>query len=312
MSDPHLSRGRQWLASIRRPSARVDAYRRTSAGPDESVARLLAAGRRLGSTVDRDEIIAILIEEATSLTDSDGVEVIDAAPDLDPERVCVVVPLTRPGAAPAAVVAWRSGSRDYDPVAVDLLQQLVPLAGLALAAAERSADADGAADTDVLTMLGNRRRLTRDLLSALAGSTSADSADDRSVGFIMVDIDHFARYNDANGSDAGDEALRLVASLLRGNVRDEDVVYRSGGEEFCVLLPNATQQEARAVAERVRRSIEECPFVGAATQPGGRLTISVAMTMASESDSSTVAERAGQAMSDAKRSGRNRVVEANA
>ncbi|MBK5333655.1 MAG: GGDEF domain-containing protein, partial [Ilumatobacteraceae bacterium] len=80
---------------------------------------------------------------------------------------------------------------------------------------------------DDLTGVGNRRRLDRDLaIEAATGDTP--------VAVIMVDVDHFKRINDEYGHDAGDTALRDVANVMRREVRAGDVVYRYGGEEFCV------------------------------------------------------------------------------
>jgi len=98
---------------------------------------------------------------------------------------------------------------------------------------------------DDLTGVGNRRRLDRDL--AVEASTG-----DSPVAVIMVDVDHFKRINDEHGHDAGDTALRDVADVLRREVRTGDVVYRYGGEEFCVLLGKTNTTEAGQVAERIR------------------------------------------------------------
>ena len=124
----------------------------------------------------------------------------------------------------------------------------------------------------------------------------------------MIGVDHFETYHDTHGHAAGDEALRIVAEVLRANVRDGDIVYRYGGEEFCVLLPDTTDDEARAVAERVRAAVEEAPFEGEELQPGGRVTISVGLALTEGGNPAAALETADGALDDAKHGGRNRVV----
>ena len=105
---------------------------------------------------------------------------------------------------------------------------------------------------DDLTGVGNRRRLDRDL--AIEASNWRHP-----VAVIMVDVDHFKRINDEHGHDAGDKALRDVADVLRREVRAGDVVYRYGGEEFCVLLAKTNTTEAGQVAERIRFAVSQMP-----------------------------------------------------
>ncbi|MFN8051116.1 MAG: sensor domain-containing diguanylate cyclase [Acidimicrobiales bacterium] len=312
---------------------------------DDSVAQLFDASRRFGSTIETPEILRILMEETLALTDSERVAVLSAegatsavrlvdgssAGLVDEEHLdrgivrrvldtgtaarttgddpsivggpaaTLVVPLVRNGVIAGVVVASRPASRPYGVAETELLGQLVPLAAAALVSAGRHDDVAELSLTDGLTELGNRRRLDRDLVAALAVGSAT-------VGFVMVDIDHFKHYNDTHGHVAGDEALQTVARVLRESVRTGDVVYRYGGEEFCVLLPEASGDEARDVAERLRRRVEEQDFAGAETQPGGRLTISVGMTLATRSDPQVVKERADHALYEAKHQGRNRVV----
>ena len=105
---------------------------------------------------------------------------------------------------------------------------------------------------DDLTGVGSRRRLDRDL--AMEASSG-----DIPVAVIKVNVDHFRRINDEHGHDAGDTALRGVADVLRREVRTGDVVYRYGGEEFCVLLAKTNTTEAGQVAERIRYAVSQMP-----------------------------------------------------
>ena len=120
---------------------------------------------------------------------------------------------------------------------------------------------------DALTGVGNRRRLDRDLaIEANNGDTP--------VAVIMVDVDHFKRINDEHGHDAGDQALRAVAEVLRREVRAGDVVYRYGGEEFCVLLAHTNSTEAAQVAERIRFAVSRMAL--AVDEP---LTVSIGVAL---------------------------------
>src|SRR5690606_32752852 len=103
------------------------------------------------------------------------------------------------------------------------------------------------AQTDPLTGLRNRRGLaqTLDELKALQ----------RPFAIIAMDIDHFKLVNDAYGHDMGDQVLKRVASAMRGNARPHDYLYRNGGEEFILLLPDTDVDTAARVAERLRRRV---------------------------------------------------------
>ena len=160
------------------------------------------------------------------------------------------------------------------------------------------------AHVDGLTRLHNRRRLDRDLPDALETARATNT----SLWFAMLDVDHFKTYNDTHGHGAGDAALQQVAEAIRSNVREQDIVYRYGGEEFSVLLPGTDAVEAGAVAERVRAAIEAATFEGEAQQPDGRVTVSVGMAEATGDDlPETLRHRADAALYAAKHAGRNQV-----
>jgi diguanylate cyclase (GGDEF)-like protein len=148
---------------------------------------------------------------------------------------------------------------------------------------------------DALTGVGNRRRLDRDLaIEANSGDTP--------VAVIMVDVDHFKRINDEHGHDAGDQALRAVAEVLRGEVRTGDVVYRYGGEEFCVLLAHTNTTEAAQVAERIRFAVSRMAL--AVDEP---LTVSIGVALGKGTHVSQTMLRADEALFKSKDSGRDRV-----
>jgi diguanylate cyclase len=107
------------------------------------------------------------------------------------------------------------------------------------------------ARTDALTLLANRRAFDDELARRFAELHRQG----RIFSLIMADIDHFKKFNDAHGHQAGDEVLRSVAKLLRRKVREMDLVARYGGEEFAVLLPGTNFDEAGKAALRARESI---------------------------------------------------------
>jgi diguanylate cyclase (GGDEF)-like protein len=122
----------------------------------------------------------------------------------------------------------------------------------------------------------------------------------------LLDIDYFKRINDTYGHSAGDTVLREFAATVQGRIRESDAFGRYGGEEFLLMLPETTIDEATRLAERVRANIERLGFAGL---PGLSVTVSIGIAgfRASESIAQTIA-RADEALYLAKSNGRNRVV----
>ncbi|MCP8466996.1 sensor domain-containing diguanylate cyclase [Pseudomonas sp. ZM23] len=150
------------------------------------------------------------------------------------------------------------------------------------------------AQSDPLTGLANRRAMD----SALEVLTRANLH----YSVLALDIDYFKRVNDTYGHDAGDEALKRVAAILRQYSRGEDLACRSGGEEFVLLLPDTPLETARGIAERIRGAVEaaEVPRVG-------HLTISIGAA-SGVGEPEAILKAADECLYRAKQSGRNRVV----
>lgn len=159
---------------------------------------------------------------------------------------------------------------------------------------------------DPLTGLGNRKRFDQAIADAI------EHAKRNSTPFCVLadDVDHFKRINDRFGHSVGDQALRHVAISLNESVREDDIVCRYGGEEFAVILPGATLDEAGMVAERIRQAIAQRRLVRRST--GERidtLTISIGVAMFRAGDTAlSLYDRADTCLYAAKRDGRNRVV----
>jgi two-component system, cell cycle response regulator len=172
--------------------------------------------------------------------------------------------------------------------------------------AEQSDLSFKAARVDTLTESGNRLRLREDLESLEARASRYGHR----YSAALCDIDLFKQYNDTYGHLAGDTALRLVASAIAGALRQGDTLYRYGGEEFLVILPEQSADEAARVMDRVRIDVEGLAIAHQASDVGV-LTISVGVAelrVGSGSGSQDEwLQRADAALYRAKRSGRNRV-----
>jgi two-component system cell cycle response regulator len=167
-----------------------------------------------------------------------------------------------------------------------------------------------AAVTDALTGLFNRRYME----SQLSAHVDQAAHRGRSLSVLALDIDFFKSINDTHGHDTGDQVLKELAQRLKRNVRNLDVVCRTGGEEFIVILPDTDSEAAEKIAERIRRSVSAKHFgMGLKYGPLG-LTISIGIaTLAGAQDSmDELLKRADQTLYRAKREGRNRVISAAA
>jgi len=160
--------------------------------------------------------------------------------------------------------------------------------------------------TDGLTGLYNHRYFHE----RLARETDRAQRTGEPVTLLMIDVDHFKQYNDANGHQAGDGVLRTLAGLFGAGRRMNDVVARYGGEEFAIILSGTERRAGHLVAEYIRRRVAETRFAGGETQPGGRLTISVGVGAAptDAQDPLALIQVTDEALYRAKDAGRNRVV----
>jgi diguanylate cyclase (GGDEF)-like protein len=126
---------------------------------------------------------------------------------------------------------------------------------------------------------------------------------------VMSDIDHFKSFNDRYGHTVGDMVIKSVAKCLGSELREVDLLCRYGGEEFCILLPGSTAEQAQDIAERLRAEIEA--HAGAAIRdiPGIRITSSfgVASIAQGARDTAELIDQADNALYQSKKNGRNRV-----
>jgi diguanylate cyclase (GGDEF)-like protein len=157
--------------------------------------------------------------------------------------------------------------------------------------------------TDPLTGLANRRRLDEALNAEWARATRTQGP----LSLIMLDIDHFKRYNDTHGHQAGDRCLQRVANELNRTVRDTDLAARFGGEEFAVVMPDTASDTATEAAERIRIAIAD---LGQQLTDDQLVTVSAGVATiynAEQQRTDQLIESADAALYQAKGTGRNRV-----
>ncbi|MGQ0723315.1 MAG: GGDEF domain-containing response regulator [Candidatus Eiseniibacteriota bacterium] len=161
------------------------------------------------------------------------------------------------------------------------------------------------ASKDGLTGLFNHRLFREALIRELNEARRNDTE----VSVIFMDVDHFKRFNDTNGHLAGDDVLKTLAELTRREVPQPGIVARYGGEELVALVPQASKDEARELAEHIRRIVESHSFHGRENQPLGNVTLSlgVASFPRDGTDPDSIIRHADEAVYQAKDSGRNRV-----
>ncbi len=158
---------------------------------------------------------------------------------------------------------------------------------------------------DPLTGLANRKTFD----DALANALSENREKERYICLLMIDIDRFKVINDRFGHLVGDRVLRHIANVLTESVKGRDTVARFGGEEFAIILPETRPDGAQAVAENIRRTIEEARL--RRSKDGellGKITVSVGIAWAKPGyPAEGLIDLADQALLQAKRSGRNQV-----
>jgi diguanylate cyclase (GGDEF)-like protein len=236
-----------------------------------------------------------------------GRYVIDGTPqDLEALVFCPLVVADR---VIGTLNVWREDSAPghdgtiptFSPEEAQLIKRFSMLAALAYDNARRRELLSEQARTDELTGLFNRRHFHERLAAELARA----QRDDAPVGLVLLDVDDFKRVNDVHGHPVGDQVLTAFAGVLTDHVRAGDVVCRTGGEEFGVILPNADAPEAERAAERLVRAVREASWSVA-----GPITASAGVANAPE-DAGTVAalfKAADECLLAAKAEGKDRVV----
>jgi diguanylate cyclase (GGDEF)-like protein len=161
--------------------------------------------------------------------------------------------------------------------------------------------------TDPLTQLPNRRYG----LDRFAQEWAIASSNGLPIACLMLDIDHFKKVNDTYGHDVGDNVLQQVAAMIEQSCRRNDIVFRYGGEEFCVICPGAASLEALNLAERITSVIRAARFGMNETKLPVTISIGLAVRTPAMGDVGALIAMADRALYAAKSSGRDRVVVAD-
>ena len=223
-----------------------------------------------------------------------------------------VILVTVLGERPDVVRGMEAGADDYliKPLQLfDLQARLIAaqrVTDLHAELARHRAELAHLARHDPLTGLGNRRSLEEDLAVLHARSQRYGHR----YALAMCDIDRFKAYNDHHGHQAGDQALRAVAATIAQEVREGDGVYRYGGEEFLLVLPEQTMDTAWIAVERVRSAVERLAIPQPAHVPHGALTLSAGIAAFGAGEATTAKEllkQADAALYRAKSAGRNQI-----
>lgn len=196
----------------------------------------------------------------------------------------------------------RAGGDSFGERDLELLQTIAPQIAVAIdrtTLKDRAGEFEQLSVTDPLTGLLNRRYLDERLQEEMNRARRHRAP----ITLMMIDVDHFKSYNDSFGHAAGDLALKMLAGAMKDTLRADDVAARFGGEEFAILLPRTSPDEAATIAERIRSRIEHTHF------PYRRVTISLGLAGYStefESPKDWI-DAADLALYEAKELGRNGV-----
>jgi diguanylate cyclase (GGDEF)-like protein len=270
-----------------------------------------ANGEEAFAILDRDESIDLVLLDL-NMPEPDGFDILRRLKALDRPRDIPVICLSARSAVEDKITGLKLGAVDYLAKPFDMQELFARMARplRVKRVLERLDRAKAAAEhlslTDPLTGLPNRRDLERRLREEIDRSDRASEP----LGCLILDVDRFKLVNDEYGHAAGDAVLAEVASALQASLRSFDVVGRFGGDEFVALLPGATLEGARQVAEALCDVISTLAVTVTPRHEALRLSISVGAVShepGSNEDAPALLDRADSALLEAKRSGRNRV-----
>jgi diguanylate cyclase (GGDEF)-like protein len=270
-------------------------------------------GEALAATHDPYALLPVIVGSTVEATGAAGGRLVVEGQELaragDPETggKPLAIPLTSEGAQSAILFLSPNGA-DFTDEARELAHWLGSQASVALENARLHRLVERQASTDGLTELPNRRHFEE----ALEGEIVRAERFAGSLSLVLADLDDFKQVNDRFGHQAGDDALRAFAEILRATVREIDLPARYGGEEFAVLLPQTDLEGAHRLAERLRRALVSRPL---SAGPGTLMAVTASFGVASYPASSSPAAlfaAADEALYRAKRRGKNCVVSADA
>jgi diguanylate cyclase (GGDEF)-like protein len=188
----------------------------------------------------------------------------------------------------------------------NIMKMIADIAGVALINRSLLGEAKHEANTDPLTGLHNRRYFHQ-MAQVLVEKSIREG--NTPISIFLFDIDHFKHYNDINGHDEGDKVLKELSKFVREVTRKDSVVARFGGEEFIIMLPGVSKDDAFVYADRLREQICAYPFAHREKQPLGCLSISggIASFPIDGGSMNRVIKLADTCLYSAKFEGRNRI-----
>jgi diguanylate cyclase (GGDEF)-like protein len=274
---------------------------------------LTRVGHQVQTCLSGREAIAKLREGSVDLVITDlkmpavdGLSVLREAKQLDP--FCEVIIITAYGSVESAVEVMKLGAYDYiaKPFNIEHVRVVVDKAiekRRLLQAAEERDLYKRLAQLDGLTELYNYRTFYELLEAEIARAERYLHP----LSVLMIDLDDLKVYNDTFGHPAGDAILREVAWLLRRSVRNCDVVARYGGDEFAIILPETSKEDATGIADRIRRMVEGTSFEHDDVLPHKTVTISVGLASfpTDAGETTELVSKADQALYEAKTLGGN-------
>jgi two-component system, cell cycle response regulator len=278
-----------------------------SAGFEVRQAENGAAALRVLAERDCDVVITDL-----RMPELDGLSVLSAVKQTAPDTEVIILTGSHASDVDYAVRALRLGAHDYllkPPPSADAMvltvQRAIEKKRLKEANKRLLQELATLSHTDSLTGLGNRRAFEDSLAREMARSRRHGMP----LSLAVLDLDHFKRVNDVYGHAAGDDVLRAVAQVAQSALRQEDRVFRIGGEEFIVLLPHTELDEAARIAERLLESLRTHPVAADTCAGGIKMTASAGVAAFDDADADARAlfSRADAALYSAKRTGRDRV-----
>jgi diguanylate cyclase (GGDEF)-like protein len=187
---------------------------------------------------------------------------------------------------------------------MDAMRQLIQITALAVATLNLRTKLENQSIRDSLTGLFNRHFMQISLEREMVRAQRRKYI----MAVLMLDVDHFKRFNDTHGHAAGDAVLKAFAEVFKSNIRAEDIVCRYGGEEFTIILPDTSVSGACDRAESIVRAVSELKVpMGQLTFDGFGISIGVAFYPGDGNTADVLLQPADAALYEAKRNGRNQV-----
>ncbi len=196
---------------------------------------------------------------------------------------------------------------NYDQINQQLVQTKIKLENLTVELQAKNKILDNLANIDGLTEVYNHRYFQTSLDQEINRSIRHQT----SISLLLIDIDHFKKFNDTYGHQAGDFVLKKFCEILQQNLRKYDTLARYGGEEFAIILPETSEDDALQVGEKLRAAIEEATFVDLNNEYQVTASFGLVSTYpgkVDDFDKNNFINQSDLALYDAKKEGRNRVV----